>query len=141
MAWYLDKYTESEDEHTRKGLIRYLKADMENNPSQLPTFYEGAIAYLEKQKEPNPAEWSEEDERVYDILLNEFKQLYDGRATSLSRKEVIDVYNFVKSLRPSWKPSEEQMALLRAVISDPNNAGAESCQLVLREIYQQFKKL
>ena len=42
---------------------------------------------------------------------------------------------------PSWKPSEEQMALLRAVISDPNNAEAESCQLVLREIYQQFKKL
>ena len=43
---------ESEDERIRKGLIDYLKADMEHNPSQYPQFYDRAIAYLERQKEP-----------------------------------------------------------------------------------------
>ena len=50
------KRAESEDEMIRKGLIDYLKADMEYNPSQYPQFYDRAIAYLEKQKEQKPTE-------------------------------------------------------------------------------------
>ncbi len=42
---------------------------------------------------------------------------------------------------PSWKPSEGQMSMLLSVINDPNNAGAESCQLALRELYNQLKGL
>ena len=42
---------------------------------------------------------------------------------------------------PSWKPSEEQMAMLLAVINDPNNAGAESCYMVLKSIYNNLKEL
>lgn len=41
----------------------------------------------------------------------------------------------------SWKPSEEQMSMLLAVINDPNNAGAESCYMALKSIYNQLKKL
>ncbi len=40
-----------------------------------------------------------------------------------------------------WKPSEEQMSMLLAVINDPNNAGAESCQIALKSLYEQLKKL
>lgn len=40
-----------------------------------------------------------------------------------------------------WKPSEEQMQYLLAVINDPNNAGAESCHLILKSLYNDLKKL
>ena len=40
-----------------------------------------------------------------------------------------------------WKPSEEQMSMLLAVINDPNNAGAESCYMALNSIYNNLKKL
>ncbi len=45
------------------------------------------------------------------------------------------------SLPPSWKPSEEQMSMLLAVINEPRNAGAESCQLALSDLYQDLRKL
>lgn len=35
----------------------------------------------------------------------------------------------------------EQMRFLLAVINDPNNAGAESCQLALKSLYNELKKL
>ena len=40
-----------------------------------------------------------------------------------------------------WKPSDEQMSLLQAIINEPNNAASESCQIVLREVLEQLKKL
>ena len=42
---------------------------------------------------------------------------------------------------PSWKPSEEQMGMLLAVINDPNNAGAESCHLMLQSLFADLQKL
>lgn len=41
----------------------------------------------------------------------------------------------------NWKPSKEQMQYLLAVINDPNNAGAESCHLILESLYNDLKKL
>lgn len=48
---YFPELKESEDERIRKGLIEYLKADMEYNPSENKSFYEKSIAWLEKQEE------------------------------------------------------------------------------------------
>ena len=39
-----------------------------------------------------------------------------------------------------WKPGEEQMSMLFAVINDPNNAGAESCHIALKSLYEQLSK-
>ena len=49
----------------------------------------------------------------------------------------------LKSLRPQphWKPSEEQMRYLLAAINEPNNAGSESCYIVLKSLYRDLKKL
>lgn len=87
-----------------------------------------------------PAEWSEEDEILRVRTINRLETLnFHG----ISGKEIRESIDWLKSLRPqpSWKPSEEQMNMLRAVINDPNNSGAESCQLALRGIYEQLKKL
>ena len=63
-----------------------------------------------------PAEWSEEDERIREALYKHFSVLYPGdskfRDTKLSNRQITD---FLKSLRPSWKPSEEQIAELKAL--------------------------
>lgn len=40
-----------------------------------------------------------------------------------------------------WKPSEEQMHFLLAVINEPNNAGSESCHLILESLYHDLKSL
>ena len=48
---------------------------------------------------------------------------------------------WLKSIRPSWKPSEHQMSMLLAVVNDPNNAGSESCHLSLKSLYNELKKL
>ena len=41
----------------------------------------------------------------------------------------------------TWKPSEEQISLLQAIVNDPNNAASESCQIALKEVIRQLKKL
>ena len=51
------------------------------------------------------------------------------------------IMRYVEKYRPSWKPSEEQMQYLLAVINNPNNAGAESCHLTLGSLYNDLKKL
>lgn len=42
---------------------------------------------------------------------------------------------------PHWKPSENQMSMLLAVVNDPNNAGSASCHLSLESLYNDLKKL
>lgn len=44
-------------------------------------------------------------------------------------------------IKPRWKPSEEQMSMLLAVINEPNNAGAESCHIALKSLYNDLMKL
>ena len=110
-------------------------------------FYNGKhLAYLEKQKEQKPAEWSEEDEekieRVDDLLwmlddyLGDDCSICEERTTRL-REEIKNVLcPFLKSLRPSWKPSEEQMKALRiAAVASPTDSD------ILSQLYEQLKKL
>ena len=40
-----------------------------------------------------------------------------------------------------WKPSVSQMRALRAIINEPNNAGAESCQIAMTSLYEDLQKL
>lgn len=46
-----------------------------------------------------------------------------------------------ETTKESWKPNEEQMRYLLAVINDPNNIGAESCYLTIKSLYNDLKKL
>ena len=106
---------ESEDERIRKALIDALKTSKSVGELKFilpePT-REECIAYLEKQKEQKPAEWSEEDEEMLEYVIgdvNDAKQLFANKeAIDLCDKEIA----WLKSLRPSWKPSKEQMKAL-----------------------------
>lgn len=55
---------ESEDERIRKEIINYLSNELHNVKQLTPRTneFEAWIAYLEKQKEKQPAEWNKDDE-------------------------------------------------------------------------------
>ena len=91
---------ESEDERIRKELIDFfLKhldyASEEGTKEQLKSW----IAWLEKQGEQKPVEWSEEDERWLKSIINDI----ETERNSIIGKERIDVCNkkiaWLKSLR------------------------------------------
>ena len=79
-------------------------------------------------------EWSEEDDK----MLRQVLRCLDPTLLRAKREEI---ELWLKSLRPSWKPSEGQMSMLLAVINEPNNAGSESCHLALTSLYNHLKKL
>ena len=91
-------------------------------------------------------EWSEKDElmRGTCIYLLEHDDVIGPWKNCIAwLKSLNNRGNFSKSNTnsSSWKPSEEQMGMLLAVINDPNNAGAESCHLMLQSLYADLQKL
>jgi DNA repair ATPase RecN len=93
-----------------------------------------------KKIEQKPA-WSEEDEEILQWVISDVKRLDNDckKANAISAKEL----TWLKALRPqnTWKPSDKQISLLQAIVNDPNNAASESCQIALKEVIRQLKKL
>ena len=117
----------------------FLCAGVENVP--ITIIKETAQECMAKIK---PAEWSEEDERVYQIILNEYRQMYEHRSTYLSRDDIVSGYNFLKSLRPSWKPSEEQIQAITYLASSipPNFLKEQEYTMrLVDEVISNLKKL
>ena len=75
--------------------------------------YDKVMTWLESKKEQKHAEWSERDKELIDIAVAAVENFYARR--NPIRAEVI---NFIKSLRPSWKPSKEQMEALKCAVND-----------------------
>lgn len=59
-----------------------------------------------------PAEWSEEDEKKLELVIDFIYNFYPDPVMKYELKD------WLKSLRPSWKPSEEQMEALKCAIAD-----------------------
>lgn len=93
-----------------------------------------------------PAEWSEEGKRklnrIYEIIGQAAEEKPFGSSKRIiGDKEAIELQDFLQSLRPSWKPSEEQMkALLNAegLLRKYRHIAIAS---KLAELYEQLKKL
>ena len=130
-GYIFPELAESEDERIRKELVEAFEAlDIDSSWNGIPV--KSILAWLEKQKdiedrwiedrgqcfwdgveegkmlaekqEEQKPEWSDEDEkylnRVINLWVNDFG-------------EDSDTVKGLKSLRPSWKPSEEQDAARR----------------------------
>ena len=109
----------------------------------------------EKQKEQKPAdrfeearekyqlEWSEEDEK----LLNKVEALLDDYCDFLEDEssrfipEVRETISRLKSLRPSWKPSEEQMKVLYGILVGCRGTWEKDTVTTMESLYQDLKKL
>lgn len=93
-------------------------------------------------------EWSEEDEKMLNGIIEEIRPF--GECPDYPTDEDKEYYygrtkmiDWLKSLKPQnrWKPSEEQMSMLLAVLNDSNNITAESVYIALKLLYNDLKKL
>ena len=84
-------------------------------------------------------EWSEEEKESIELLVNYISSLADVMPYNITippynnRKRML---NFLKSLKPQshWKPSDEQMDMLKIAVSTSNS-------IVLDSLYNDLKKL
>lgn len=122
---------ENGDERMRKGIIRNLEYLANRAEGFVKDDLKEKIAWLKKQCEQKPAEWSEEDEDYINDLIKYFSQNERLKNT----KE--DIVIWLKSLRPQkqWKPNKEQMEALWNVYE-----GGEK-QSALASLYDDLKKL
>lgn len=91
-----------------------------------------------KQVECKSVEWSEEDEDMRDTIIRDLKRL-GGDIVNIKSAYKAEI-DWLKSLGPSWKPSEEQMeALRRAVNKLAKSDVADSVRLSI--MFDNLKKL
>ena len=121
---------ESEDEKIRKEIITYFK--LKEEAAQKAEYFQSErgfsrwIAWLEKQGEQKPVEWSEEDT----TMLNDCVcAIQAADEVDYSIEDKAELIGWLKSLRPQkqWKPSEYEIQLLKDVASgvkDPVAYGA-----------------
>ena len=135
-GYIFPELAESEDERIRKHLIKHFSNKSKEEWNGMPI--KDILAWLEKQKEQmltsfnepynpddyevimgenttslkqkeqKPAEWSEEDEKDMAHIIQILDDCYAYGKHDLSKTDHENLVNKLKSLRPSWKPSEEQ---------------------------------
>ena len=95
--------------------------------------------YNKAMKEQKPAEWSEEDEQIRNLAI-EWAETMSGQFNfvDMNPTDFRKIINWLKSLRPSWKPSEEQMDSLRDTIV---HTKGYSYSMYLPELYEQLKAI
>lgn len=114
----------------------YINSVKEYNPEPTWDLIQTAVCYgyhCCEQKEQKPAKWSEEDEDKLEQcirIVSGWEGDYDIVKSPYS--------NFLKSLRPSWKPSEEQMEALKKVTG--NAVDADEYYPALATLYYELKE-
>ncbi len=94
-----------------------------------PTFNDAINYGMRLQKEQKPAEWSEEDEKMLRTIISD-----GSRGVELDSKQI----SWLKSLRPSWKPSKEQMCYLKKVYESYDFCDGE--RDALKSLYNDLLK-
>lgn len=126
------------------------KKHYQGSPTKRKCFEEG-MRYAQRLQKPA------EDITDIDERNKEFVRDFNVFAANLAKQFHIthrcdiEWHNFCAGLltylkfnRPAewkWKPSEWQMAMLRAVLNDNNNMGSESANLALKSLYSDLQKL
>lgn len=140
------KKKESEDERIRKILIHIVKGACNKYGIKYmgdEIGQEKLLAYLEKQKEQKPAEWSEEEKRAIDRACVALRAYSNGELPEFLPSELLSYAERLQSLRPQqhWKPSEEQMEYLAKGIIILGEEGNCKTSAVLNELRNDLQKL
>lgn len=126
----IPELAECEDEKIRKTLIHIVKGACDKYGIKYrgdEINEEKLLAYLEKQKEQKPAEWSKEEQTII-----------EGACNALEIHGHSKLADNLKSLPPQshWKPSEEQMKALENAMDRNDKIG-----YILRTLYDDIKKI
>ena len=130
---------EIEDERIRKSLIGLVEQFMTDEQK------EKTLAWLEKQKElkkeQKPSKWSKKDKKILQSLHHVMNCADAQNAVKRDGLSVEDVCNFLFSIEPNWKPSEEQVEGWVAV--DSNTEGKRRVtffpQKPVRDVLTEYK--
>ena len=151
---------ESEDERIRKKIIENVRLSGGYTDEEIDEM----ISWLEKQKESEkdaetrwendtlvvdcskqkPAEWSEEDWKTLDEMREHLICVVGDKPDFTPNKiyeSFINLIDKLKSLRPSWKPSEEQKEALDKAIPVCMGVVGRDEVAPLESLYEQLKKL
>ena len=119
----------------------YVDGVKEYNPEPTWDLMQTAVCYgyhYREGEEQKPAEWSEEDRKMIDHLIEALPMWANGRIAMLP-SQADEYVERLKSLRPSWKPCEEQIhAIIEALKYLPNNKDEWR---VLNTLVDVFRKL
>ena len=135
----------------KRELLDWLKKQKEQKPvdydhemwKNCEVNFEGGkkevIEHPEKYGLQKQAEWSEEDEKFFELLRAALYQI----KVRIGKDEYDKAVARLKSLRPSWKPSEEQMKQLKYEIDSYYEDYPElrHQRSVLESLYNDLKKL
>jgi len=105
---------------------------------------------------PPKKEWNDEDEHRRDGIiqwLHEYQKEFNPKYDSLSIESIESLIDWLKSLRPSWKPTEEQMGALDYAYGELFKRGdvghnilgplqklCDECRRRIKELSKQIKK-
>jgi len=120
----------------------YFKANELNDPNMRVVYTEEIVTWLKTIKgrvQPQPKqEWSEEEKARIDKIVDVLDWAEEKGYIRYSDWE--DYVCYVKSLRPqnTWKPSDEQMEILKELVEDSNQ---RYFYTILKSLYEQLKNL
>jgi hypothetical protein len=126
---------ESEDERIRKELWEYFhELELSSDRDFSPSFtIDDILAWLEKQKEQKPAEWSEEDEENFKW----FDKLFRAESTVIGGRDIPqDKYLWFKSLRPQPKQvwTEEDDRICHLIMANLSESARHAITLPMETV-------
>lgn len=124
-----------EDLQHKSWILEHL-ADGERKMPEYAEDFRAAYKWLKSLRPQPKQEWNEEDEKVVKSIINYLS--YDGTQAILT-EEIDEWIAWLKSLRPSWKPSEDQMQALRYTLEYMPDSFKPRCTLVT--LQNDLKKL
>lgn len=134
---YFPQLRESEGERIRKEIIDFLETIPASELKRIPRPISEWFAYLEKQKEQKPAEWSEEDKK----WLSEVYFAIDHSMYSEDERQAMK--NYVDSLRKNRKTCDvdEFSLTLRNCLSADSELTKEQADTFARAYGEDLYKV
>ena len=146
-----------EDEKDMAHIIRILDDCYAYGKHDLSkTDHENLVGALKSLRPQPKLEWSEEDEHRRDGIihwLREYQWQFNPKYDSISIESIESLIDWLKSLRPSWKPTEEQMGALDYAYGELFKRGdvghnilgplqklCDECRRRIKELSKQIKK-
>ena len=139
---YDTEHIRAEYEERKKELGENFNDNLIKDCDEQIAWLKAILLNIKKKNEdvakPCSNEWSEEDKKTLNAIISVLMEI---KSQPLKRLEDLDGYiHFLKSLRPSWKPSEEQIYSLGTVVNGMGES-ASGVSKNLRDLYEQLKKL
>lgn len=134
---------ESDDEKIRKKIIDYFRGSVGLGVAIGGVSVKDIVSWLEKQCEQKPVEWSEEDEKYFNILISLINNPSSDGIFDYHQINKSAFNNWLKSLkdRYTWKPSEEQIHHLSYAVDCFDVKHTKVTHDVLLILLEQLKAL